>query len=346
VNAVDGAWYCPLFARGVLASTPVPPAPRSFDDKRARIAALRAVPVAQAEVELRHFLGDKNGYLCGDAARMAGELRITGLLPDLAAAFHRLLRDPVKSDKGCAGKLRILEALLALDVHDRSVYLAGIHHVQLEPAFPEAVDVAPPLRGLCAHALVHSNDREALLEVGPLLADPEAVARAEAANALGADGSPAAGALVHLKVRCGDPEPDVLGACFRALLRIAPARYLPVVAEALGDDATGTGEVAALAIGEARSEGGLAVLKTALAATAERRLRDGILVGIALLRSEAASAFLIEIVAAASEGEVGSALTALALHRHDEGLTARVRAAVAARKSKRLDAIFADRFGA
>lgn len=322
------------------------PAPRSFDEKRARIAALANAPAATAEAELRHFLDDKNAYLCGDAARMAGELRFTGLLPDLVAAFHRLLRDPVKSDKGCIGKQRILEALLALDVHDRSVYLAGIHHVQFEPAFPKAVDVAGPLRGLSAHALVHSNDREALLEVGPLLADPDAVARAEAASALGADGSPAAGALVHLKVRGGDPEPDVIGACFRALLRIAPARYLPVVAEALGDAATGVGEVAALAIGEARPEGGLAILKTALAATTERRLSDGILVGIALLRSEAANSFLIGLVATAPAGEVGSALTALALHRHDAELTARVRAAVAARKSKRLDALFADRFGA
>jgi len=76
----------------------VPPAPRSFDEKRARIAALRSAPTAEAEAELRHFLGDKNGYLCGDAARMAGELHLTGLLPDLVAAFHRLLRDPVKSD--------------------------------------------------------------------------------------------------------------------------------------------------------------------------------------------------------------------------------------------------------
>ena len=324
----------------------MPPAPRSFDEKRARITALQAVPAALAETELRHYLGDKNNYLCGEAARAAGELRLTGLLPDLTAAFHRLLHDPVKSDKGCVGKLRILEAMLLLDVHDRDVYLVGIRYVQKEPAFPKSVDVAAPLRGLCAQALVHSNDREALVEVGPLLADPEAVARLEAASALGAEGSPAAGALIHLKVRQGDPEPDVIAACFRALLRVDPARYLPVVAKALGDDETGTGEVAALAIGEARPEGGLAILEAALAATASRRLRDGILVGIALLRAEAASAFLIGLVEEGLEADVGSALSALALHRHDEALTKRVRAAVASRKSRRIDALFADRFGA
>lgn len=324
----------------------MPLSPRSFDEKRTRIAALATAPAAVAEGELRRFLGDKNGYLCGDAARMAGELRLTGLMPDLAAAFHRLLVDPVKCDKGCPGKLRIVEAMLALDRHDRSVYLAGIHHVQREPAFPRAIDAAAPLRGVCAHALVHSSDPEALIEVGPLLGDPEALTRAEAASALGADGSSAAGALVHLKVRLGDVEPDVLGACFRALLRIAPGRYLPVVAEALADDATGHGELAALAIGETRPAGGFATLRGALVSTVTGRLRDGILVGVALLRSEESSAFLIDRVAHASEGEAISALSALALHRHDTGLAGRVRAAVTTRKSRRIEAIFVDRFGA
>jgi hypothetical protein len=324
----------------------VPPAPRSFDEKRARIAALATAPPAVAEAELRRFLGDRNGYLCGDAARMAGELRLTALVPDLAAAFHRLLQDPVKSDKGCPGKLRIVEAMLALDRHDRGVYLAGIRHVQREPAFPEAVDAAAPLRGVCAHALVHSSDPDALVEVGPLLGDPEASTRAEAASALGADGSPAAGALLHLKVRLGDPEPNVISACFRALLRISPDRYLPVVAAALADHDGGLGEVAALAIGEARAPGGLAILTSAFRATVTGRLREGILVGVALLRSEESSAFLIDLVARAAESEVVPALTALALHRHDEALAARVRAAVTARKSRRIEAIFLDRFGA
>jgi HEAT repeat protein len=323
----------------------VPPSPRSFDEKRSRIAALATEPAAVAEAELRRFLGDKNAYLCGDAARMAGELRLTRLAPDLAAAFHRLLHDPVKTDKGCVGKLRIVEALLALDVHDRAVYLAGIHHVQREPAFPESIDTAGSLRGICAQALVHSDDPDALIEVGPLLGDPESVARAEAATALGAEGSAAAGALVHLKVRVGDPEPDVLGACFRAILRIAPARYLRVVAKALGDDATGLGEVAALAIGETRPAGALGILTAAFASTVTGRLRDGILVGVALLRSEEANAFLIERVARGSESEAISALGALALHRHDVDLAARVRAAVTARKSRKIEAIFADRFG-
>ena len=323
----------------------MPTAPRSFDDKRARIAALATAPAAIAEGELRRFLGDKNAYLCGEAARMVGERAFTALVPDLAEAFTRLLHDPVKTDKGCVGKLRIIEALLALDAYERDIYLAGLHHVQLEPAFPLAADTAPPLRGLCAHALVHIGDREALVEVGPLLADPEAVARAEAASALGSEGSPAAGALVHLKVRCGDPEPDVLGACFRALLRISPSRYLEVVAEALGDSETGIGEVAALAIGETRPAGGLSILKCALTSAPAGHLRDGIHVGIALLRSDEASAFLIDLVEHASEIEVASALGALALHRHDAELAGRVRRAVAARGSRRLDAILLDRFG-
>jgi hypothetical protein len=68
-------------------------------------------------------------------------------------------------------------------------------------------------------------------------------------------------------------------------------------------------------------------------------------VGIALLRSDEASAFLIDLVEHASEIEVASALGALALHRHDAELAGRARRAVAARGSRRLDAILLERFG-
>lgn len=318
-------------------------APRSFDEKRARIKALAAAPTSAAP-ELRRFLADKNGYLVGEAAHVASELGLRELVPDLAAAFGRLLDDPVKSDKGCSGKNRIVEALLALEADEPDVYLAGIHHVQREPAFPEAIDTAAGLRGLCAHALFHIGHSRALTEVAPLLADPEPVTRAEAASALGGSGLDAAAALLHLKVLTGDGEPDVLGACYLGLLRQAPSRYLPVVSRALQKGAAGVAEAAALALGESRVPEALTVLQEALSAVGQGHLGESILLGIALSRSEEGNAFLLSLVERAPHGRAAAALSALALHRHDEALVERIRQILGARGSRELGRVFADRF--
>src|SRR6185437_12636127 len=200
-----------------------------FDDKRARIAALASSPPAVAAPELRRFLADKNGYIVGDAAAVAGRLSLRDLAPDLEAAFMRLVAESAAADKGCHGKRSLLEALLALDADARDAYRAGVRAVQREPAFGGSVDTAAPVRGLAAQALVQVDDPTALAEIAPLLADPEPLVRAEAASALGRSGIEAAGPLLHLKVLAGDPEPDVLQRAYGALLRIDSRRYLPIV---------------------------------------------------------------------------------------------------------------------
>src|SRR5580704_5548404 len=191
--------------------------PSAFDDKRARVAALVSADPRAALPELRRFLGDRVAYLAGEAAEVAAKLELRELVPDMVAAFQRQLVDPRTSDKGCLGKTRILEALLALEAYAPEIYLAAVHHVQEEPAWPRAVDTAAPLRGLAAHALVQIDHRDALLEIAPLLADPEPIARAEAARALGRSGIEAAAGLLHLKALAGDDEPEVIQSCFEGL---------------------------------------------------------------------------------------------------------------------------------
>ncbi len=321
-------------------------AARSFDDKRARIRELAsgAASEAQALVELRKLLADRSGYLVGEAAQAVKKLELRALVPDLCAAFGRLLDDPVKNDKGCFGKDNVIEALLSFDAHEPDVYLAGLRHTQPEPAYGEPIDTAAGLRGLCAHALVHIGHRTALLDVAPLLFDAEAVTRAEAANALGQSGADGAAAALHVKVLAGDREPDVLGAAYKALLRIAPERYLKVVSTALEEGADDAIEAAAIALGEARPPGALDVLVRAARTRAGSRAGDGLLLGIALLRSDAAMAFLVSLVAEAPESQAVKALSALALHRHDAALVEKVRAAVEARSSGKLREVFDDRY--
>lgn len=315
----------------------------SFDDKRARIAALASSPAASVAAELRRYLGDKNGYLCGEAAGVVEKLELRDLTPELTAAFERLLVDGVANDKGCFGKKRILEALLAFEAEVPSVYLAGVRCVQLEPAFGKPVDAAIPVRTLSAHALVQIDHRDALAEVAPLLADPEALVRAEAARALARSGLDPAAAVLHLKALTGDAEPDVIEACYEGLLRLAPARYLPFVGAALRGDDEARVEAAALALGESRLREAFPLLRDALGGAGPRE-RQSIVTALGLLRSDDANAHLLSLVEDGPEALAAAAIEALALHRHDEAIADRVRKAVAGRGSRRLAEALRSRF--
>ncbi|HEY6248673.1 MAG TPA: hypothetical protein VI685_01865, partial [Candidatus Angelobacter sp.] len=102
-----------------------------------RLSALRAnagTSGATAQ-ELRAFLKNRSNLVVARAAKIAGELRATELLPDLVAAFHRLMKDPAKMDKGCAATTQIVGALHEMDYTEPEIYLVGIHHVQMEGAF-------------------------------------------------------------------------------------------------------------------------------------------------------------------------------------------------------------------
>jgi hypothetical protein len=74
-------------------------------------------------------------------------------------------------------------------------------------------------------------------------------------------------------------------------------------AKALGEGE----EIAAIALGESRLPEALAALKDALN-LASSKTQDSILLGLALLRSEEANAFLIEVVEQASEARAAAAM--------------------------------------
>ncbi len=314
-----------------------------FDEKRARIAALASSPPAIAAPELRRFLADRNAYLAGEAAAVVSRLELRDLAPDLASAFLRILGEGAAADKGCHGKRRVLEALVGFEADARDAYRAGVRYTQREPAFGGPVDTAGPIRGLSAQALVQVDDPTALAEVAPLLADPEVVVRSEAANALGRSGIEAAGAVLHLKVLVGDPEPDVMQNAYGGLLRLDPRRYLPVVATALRGAVEPLAEAAALALGESRLAEALPILKEAL--SGERRDPGSVLMAIALLRSDEAIALLVSLVEKAPEAQAAAALAALALHRHDPRIAESVRRVVDERGAPRLHAALKQHLG-
>jgi hypothetical protein len=318
----------------------------SIEAKLARVAELaRGSPSPDVAKELKGLLAAGHGLVVAAASNAAVELGLGELAPEIARAYDRLFDDGAKHDPRCAGKAAAVEALLKLEAGGAAIFLRGVRYVQREPAFGGAVDTAAGLRGLCAHALFrHLPQGEALLEVLPLLVDPEAVARAEAAAAVGDGAGVDVEATLRLKVLAGDAEPEVLAACFKALLKAGRERSIAFVAARLDPGRGAEAELAALALGESRLEAALPALREASVAL-DASLRRAALTGLSLSRLPEATTFLLERLAR-DERSATEALTALAVHKYDERLRERVREAVEAVGRPRLAEAFAKAFGA
>jgi HEAT repeat protein len=209
------------------------------------------------------------------------------------------------------------------------VFLPGARHAQWEAVWGGRVDTAGALRAACGAGLVAWQHPDALVVLADHLADPLPEVRASAARSVGQrdreDGVP----LLRLCFRLGDEEPRVIGECARALLALAPSASLPLVVALLAapDDAL-FGE-AALALGESRLPGACDALCAAWRDTFERERRRVLLAALGALRREEAFAFLLQRVEEESSDVAADAVETLAAYAGEEGLRARVAAAVA-----------------
>ena len=287
------------------------------------------------------FLWNRSNLVVAKAAKVAGELRIEALVPNLAAAFERLMADPAKLDKGCAAATAIVEALYVMDYDQSDVYLRGGRHVQMEGSFGPPVDAAAQLRGDCALGLVRTRHPDALFEVVRLLADKEPQARIGAARALGLAGE--TGELVLLlKTLTGDRELDVVAECLSGLLASRTERSVALVAGYLDGGDPATVEAAALALGASRMPQAIAALREKWARTAQAPLRKVLLAALAAAREDSALEFLLGLAAEGDARTVTEAIAALRAYRNDQ----RVRAMLGETLERRGDAGLLDRFQA
>ena len=84
------------------------------------------------------------------------------------------------SDKGCAAKTAIAEALAAMEYGEPEPFLRGVRHVQREPVWGGTEDTAGRLRAACILGLMGTGYPDAAREAVDLLADPQPDARAAA----------------------------------------------------------------------------------------------------------------------------------------------------------------------
>ena len=280
------------------------PGKKNFDAQLAALDALREQPDEPCITPLRTALKHQNNYIVAKAADQVAQRRLDALLSDLVTAFDRFFEDPEKRDPQCWAKNSISRALAALEQQDPAPFLRGIKHVQMEPVWGGRSDTAGALRGTCALALVQCRsvpEADLLRHLIDVLVDTDKTARNDAVRALEQLGSPAAALLLRLRAQTGGDEPEILGACYAAVLSIEGASALPWAARFLASEDDAAGE-AALAIAAIHSPEAFELLKSRWDNARDPWFRSVLLSAIALTRQSAATEFMLGMIRADSLG--------------------------------------------
>ena len=321
--------------------SPREPAPRNrgAGSESKALEALSALdPTAERASQIaaiRRALGNTHFRVVARAAAIAEQRSLHEVIAELLVAYGRFLHDPVKRDPKCIAKQAIVRALVELDCQHVDFYLEGIRYVQLEPLWKDNIDTAVDIRCTCAMGLASTGYFRTVAALAPLLADPEARARAGAARAIACANPHEAEVLLRFKALTGDPEAHVIGECFNGLLGIAADHSLTFVADHLSHADPSIQEYAALALGESRHPGAFEQLRAAWdTVCVTREARATLIRAAALHRSDAAFDWLIAIIEREARAHADVAVEALSVYDRNEKLMERMRAALAKRDDR------------
>jgi hypothetical protein len=293
----------------------------------------------EAAVQLRGFLRDRSNLVIAKAAKVVGELRLS-LVPELTAAFDRMMTNPQKLDKRCAAITEIITALYELDYTEPEVYRRGIRHVQKEASFGPPVDTATKLRGICAQGLLRTHSADAMSLVVDLLADPEPAARLGAIRALALNGGEAGALLLRFKALVGDEDLEVTAEGFSALMSCAPEQTLSFVARYMDSEDEAITEAAIWALGQSRRPAAVEALKDKWERTVDRSARKALVGALAASRLQEAIDFLGSQLQSTDLATAGEILGALSNYGSNEAVRQSVTSAVEERGDRGLTALF------
>jgi hypothetical protein len=315
------------------------PVNRSFERELAQLEAMSGVVPDAAGIErVRRALGHQNNYLVAKAARLVADFGLGNLLPEVLVAFDRFFVDPVKSDPQCWAKNALAKALVKLECQDAAIYLRGLRHHQDEPVWGGQSDTAGALRGTCTHALTICpglSEAELLDILLEPLVDSDKTVRVEAARAIGQVGGTSALLLLKLRVLLRKEEPEVMGACFSALLSMKREEAIPLVAECLEEGEEVAAE-AAFALAETHSPVALAALIARRRKGADTWFAAALDNSIALTRLPQAIEFLLGVIEKDAR-QSASALEAISRVNTSAEMRDLVAGAVARSRNERLE---------
>lgn len=310
------------------------------------IGELRTAPPSDAVVQkLRSYLKNRSNLVVAKAAKVAGELHMSGLAAELVAAFNRLMVNPAKLDKRCAAITEIVSALYELDYTEPEVYLQGIRHVQKEASFGPPVDEAATLRGRSAQGLLRTRYPDAVAVVIDLLVDPEPPARLGAIRAFASNGGEVGPLLLRLKALTGDENPEMVSECFLGLLAASPGPSLPFVARYIDSEDDVIAEAAIWALGQSRQTTALPILQEKWERTADHSLRKTLIAALAASRLQESFDYLCGKLRTTDARSASDIITTLSDYATNESLRRAVAAAVEERHEPRLTELSRRHFG-
>jgi len=306
-----------------------------------------SVPDAAGIDRLRKALEGPNNYLAAKAAKITEEHGLAVLLEEVRAAYERFFLDPIATDPQCWAKNALVRTLVKLGCRETQLYLRGLRHRQNEPVWGGQSDTAAELRGYCAQALVMCQDLNSAELLGILLepfVDEDKSVRMEAARAIGQVGGVAAALLLKLRILIRKEEPEVLGACFSALLGMSHqdrSGSIALVAEFLHEGEEAAAE-AAFALAETHEPAALAALIERRRQGADAWFESVLDHAIVLTRLQAGMDFLLNRIEQ-DEGNPSSAIEAISRLQNSPKIRVRVAHAVAKSRSERVQLAF-DKF--
>jgi hypothetical protein len=275
------------------------PTKRNFDAELAALEALRDASPESAEPEVTKALTHRNNLIVSKAAAVALHHQLTGLTPNLVAAFSRFVENSAKSDPQCWAKNALAKTLAAFEYQEPELFLLGLRHIQLEPVWGGSSDTAGPLRSTCALALVQCrelNSHRLLIHLIPLLADKELPVRINAVRAIEQVGSDSATLLLRLLAEFPSDDPELLGACFSGVLAIEGPSAINWAGRFLSREDDSAAE-AVMAIAQTHTLEAFQLLRSTFAVARDSWFRNTVLSAIALTRRQEATDWLLGIIA-------------------------------------------------
>lgn len=272
---------------------------------------------------IKTALVDRNNRVVAKAAEICEEKLLYKQESNLLTAYQRLLKNAVKADAHCTGKNAILRALVALDFNDVAFYQASLAYKQMEPVWGGSVDTAIDIRNSAAMGIISTSYSRALIELVDLLNDKEPSARIGAVRAIAYGNPYEAALLLRQKIATDDDEAEVIGECMIALLHVEPDHSLNLITAYLkNQDNEVLYELAALALGDSRTDDALKALKSAWEQTFayQYTLRRILLRAISLHRSDAAFTWLLALIESADKVVISEIIELLAIYKHNKTL--------------------------
>lgn len=270
-------------------------------------------------------LADRHFRLVAKAAVICSEQLLYDTEAQLIDAYRRLLDNPVKRDPHCIAKGAIVRALVALDCQNHDFFSSAMRYRQLEPTWGGSIDTALDLRNSSAMGLVGTTYPRAAVDVAELLTDNEAYVRIGALRALACVPQDRSEPLLRFKALSGDPESEVVGECFTALIQLEAEDTFDFVAAFMNQDDLEVAGYAALALGESRYPPALNAICDAFNRPyVDRELRRILVRAAVLQRNEPAYRWLLNLVSERDTTAAEMVIEELGIYRSNAKLKSRL----------------------